>query len=76
LASLPNPDTGPIADRIRRSSMTNNEESSKEHSPKKSNYTAIGLSRNGGVELVEIRARLNADLLWRGFLVQSSSGPR
>ena len=42
--------------------MTNNEKSSKKHSPKKSNYTAIGLSRSCGVGLVEIRARLNADL--------------
>ena len=29
-----NPDTGPIADRIGKSSMTNNEKSSKKHSPK------------------------------------------
>ena len=56
--------------------MTNNEESSKKHSLKKSTYTAIGLSRSGGVDFIEIRARLNADLPLACFLVQSSRGPR
>src|SRR4029077_330216 len=64
LASERNRNTAKTEDRIRRSSTTNDGKSWKEHSPKKSSCTAIGLSDSCGLDRIQIFCCRPADLIF------------